>query len=94
MKANPGGQIALTEVLGREQLISQIRDTLEHQSIRINAERRIDKTTVIRKLHGGTEIGGVLKLPPGASALPWQDILTNAVRFDLLCSWWTLTRGL
>ncbi|WP_295393207.1 hypothetical protein [uncultured Thiodictyon sp.] len=50
MKANPGGQIELAEVVGREQLIEQIWDTLEQQSIRMNAERRIGKTTIIRKL--------------------------------------------
>jgi hypothetical protein len=50
MKANPGGQIDLAEVVGRDELIGQIWDTLEQQSIRMNAERRIGKTTVIRKL--------------------------------------------
>lgn len=50
MKANPGGQIDLAEVVGRDQLIKQIWDTLEQQSIRMTAERRIGKTTIIRKL--------------------------------------------
>jgi hypothetical protein len=50
MKANPGGQIDLAEVVGRDLLIKQIWDTLDQQSIRMNAERRIGKTTVIRKL--------------------------------------------
>lgn len=50
MKANPGGQIDLAEVVGRDELIGQIWDTLEQQSVRMNAERRIGKTTVIRKL--------------------------------------------
>ena len=51
MKANPGGQIDLREVIGRDQLIEQIWDTLEQQSVRMNAERRIGKTTIIRKLY-------------------------------------------
>jgi len=50
MKANPGGQIDLKEVVGREKIIEQIWDTLEQQSIRMNAERRIGKTTIIKKL--------------------------------------------
>lgn len=50
MKANPGGQIDLKDVIGRYQLLQHIWDTLERQSIRINAERRIGKTTIIRKL--------------------------------------------
>ena len=45
MKANPGGQIDLEEIVGRDQIIEQIWDTLEQQSITMNAERRIGKTT-------------------------------------------------
>ncbi|MES9905312.1 MAG: hypothetical protein ABW168_21880 [Sedimenticola sp.] len=50
MKANPGGQIDLKEVVGRDEIINQIWDTLEQQSIRMNAERRIGKTTIIKKI--------------------------------------------
>ncbi|VAW62226.1 hypothetical protein MNBD_GAMMA10-2516 [hydrothermal vent metagenome] len=50
MKANPGGQIDLKEIVGRDEIIEQIWDTLEQQSIRMNAERRIGKTTIIKKL--------------------------------------------
>lgn len=50
MKANPGGQIDLNEVVGRNEIIKQIWDTIDRQSIRINAERRIGKTTIIKKL--------------------------------------------
>lgn len=52
MKANPGGQIDPDEVVGRDVIIEQIWDTLEQQSIRMNAERRIGKTTIIKKLCG------------------------------------------
>jgi hypothetical protein len=50
MKANPGGQIDLKAVVGRDDVIEQIWQTLEQQSIRMNAERRIGKTTIIKKL--------------------------------------------
>lgn len=50
MKANPGGQIDSSEVIGRDVIIEQIWDTLDQQSIRMNAERRIGKTTIIKKL--------------------------------------------
>ncbi len=50
MKANPGGQIDLREVVGRDEVINQIWDTIAQQSIRMNAERRIGKTTIIKKL--------------------------------------------
>lgn len=50
MKANPGGQIDLKSVIGRSHVIQVIWDTLDQQSIVMTAERRIGKTTVIKKL--------------------------------------------
>lgn len=50
VKANPGGQIDLKSVVGRSQVIQLIWNTLGQQSIVITAERRIRKTTVIKKL--------------------------------------------
>ena len=59
MKANPGGQIDLKEVVGRDEVIALIWDTLVQQSIRINAERRIGKTTIIKKLNAEPRSGWV-----------------------------------
>jgi hypothetical protein len=59
MKANPGGQIDLKEVVGRDNIIEEIWDTLEQQSIRMTAERRIGKTTIIMKLRGQPRDGWV-----------------------------------
>ena len=130
MKANPGGQIDIKAVIGRERLIQVLWETVEQQSLVITAERRIGKTTVIKKMSlepregwvpvyqdlehchtaaefamavykeihqflsgkgkaarrvkelfaglGGTEVGGVLKLPEKVSA-NWKDVLTRAV---------------
>lgn len=50
MKANPGGQLPPSEVLGRDALISQLWDALETRSILMTAERRIGKTSIIRKM--------------------------------------------
>jgi hypothetical protein len=50
MMANPGGQIDLKAVVGRESLLRQIWETVEHQSIVMTAERRIGKTTIMRKM--------------------------------------------
>ena len=49
-KANPGGQIDLANVVGRDHLIETIWDILDQQSVIMTAERRIGKTTVIRKM--------------------------------------------
>ncbi len=50
MKANPGGNIDPAAVLGRDELIQTIWEILEQQSVRLNAERRIGKTSIIRKM--------------------------------------------
>ncbi len=50
MKANPGGQIDVTCILGRDQVVREAWDVLERQSLVIAAERRIGKTSVIRKM--------------------------------------------
>jgi len=51
MKANPGGQIAIEDVVGRDQLIQTLWDTLEGTSVIMTAERRIGKTSIIRKMN-------------------------------------------
>jgi len=50
MKANPGGQIDTKAVIGRDRVIQVIWETVEQQSAVITAERRIGKTTVIKKM--------------------------------------------
>ena len=50
MKANPGGQIDVKAVVGREEIIELIWDTLEKQSVIKIAERRIGKTTIAKKM--------------------------------------------
>jgi hypothetical protein len=50
MKANPGGQVDLRAVVGRDRLIRMLWETVEQQSLVITAERRIGKTTVIKKM--------------------------------------------
>lgn len=134
MKANPGGQIDTKAVIGRDPLIQHLWETVALQSLVITAERRIGKTTVMKKMAaepptgwlpvyqdleschsatefamavyqeihrflsrtgkftrrakelflavGGTEIGGLFKLPDKVAA-PWKDVLTRAIE-DLM----------
>lgn len=57
MKANPGGQIDIRAVVGRDHLIRQIWDTISQQSVVITAERRIGKTTIIKKMLAESDPG-------------------------------------
>jgi hypothetical protein len=50
MKANPGGNLAPEGVYGRDKLIDMLWERLENQSILMDAERRIGKTQVLRKM--------------------------------------------
>lgn len=50
MRANPGGTIAPTDVIGRDALARTIWRALERQSVILSAERRMGKTTVIGKM--------------------------------------------
>ena len=59
MKANPGGQIDINAVVGREPLIETLWQTVEQQSVIITAERRIGKTTVIKRMRHAPVIGWV-----------------------------------
>ncbi len=51
MKSNPGGQLPVEEILGRDHLIAELWDILERNSVVMTAERRIGKTSIIRKMH-------------------------------------------
>ena len=50
MRANPGGQIPPSEVLGRDALIERLWRILERQSLVLCAERRMGKTCLIKKM--------------------------------------------
>ena len=50
LKANPGGIVAPQDVIGRDKLIARIWRMLEQQSIILSAERRMGKTTIIKKM--------------------------------------------
>jgi len=130
MKANPGGQIPSSEVMGRDVLIQRLWDILERQSVVLSAERRMGKTCIIKKMReeapydklpiyrdlegvrtalefvqtvfqdvehylsglqrgaerirqllaqlGGTEVGGVIKIPDIAAS-HWKPLLIGTI---------------
>ncbi len=49
-KANPGGELAPEEIMGRESLIAQIWERLEQQSLIFIGERRIGKSSTLKKI--------------------------------------------
>lgn len=57
MKSNPGGQIDVKAAIGRDRLIQTLWESIEQQSLIITAERRIGKTTVIKKMRAEPAAG-------------------------------------
>lgn len=49
-KANPGGQIAPEEIIGRDDLIVELWQRLRQQSLIFSGERRIGKSSTLRKM--------------------------------------------
>lgn len=50
MRANPGGQIPPSEVVGRDDFIARLWQTIEQQSLLLSAERRMGKTCIVKKM--------------------------------------------
>jgi len=50
MKANPGGQLASEDVIGRDELIEGLWRVLQRQSLVLSAERRMGKTCIVKKM--------------------------------------------
>ena len=49
-KANPGGQIAPDEIVGRDELIDRLWERLKQQSLIFSGERRIGKSSILKKM--------------------------------------------
>ena len=49
-KVNPGGQISPDEIIGREELIENLWDRLQQQSLIFSGERRIGKSSILKKM--------------------------------------------
>jgi uncharacterized protein len=54
MQIIPGGEIPLQDIVGRDALVTNLVKTLKHQSVRLVAERRVGKSTVLRSLQANT----------------------------------------
>ncbi|ELS05349.1 putative ATPase (AAA+ superfamily) [Xenococcus sp. PCC 7305] len=83
-KANPGGEIAPQEIIGREKLIAQIWSILEQQSLIFIGERRIGKSSTLKKMKAESASSMVpiyrdlegIRTPIEFVEVVWQDIET------------------
>jgi len=59
MKANPCGMVTGEAIIGREYEIDEIWGALEKRSVLLTAERRVGKTSVLRKMSGHPRNGWI-----------------------------------
>lgn len=52
MKPNPGGTLTREAILNREKEIESIWRALQNQSVVVTSERRVGKTSILRKMEG------------------------------------------
>lgn len=57
MRVNRGGQLALEQILGRDEFVSDLWRELEQTSVVLTGERRTGKTCVVKKMHAGRPDG-------------------------------------
>ena len=50
MKPNPGGTLDPKDIIGRDETVTKMHEILQDRSIVLVSERRIGKTSVLRKL--------------------------------------------
>jgi len=70
-KANPGGSMDPKFIFGRDRLIDQIWDVLSRQCVLLNTERRIGKTSIVRKMAAN---------PPEGWLAVFQDLEKSTLR--------------
>jgi hypothetical protein len=92
MRTNPGGQLSPSEVVGRDRLIERLWQILERQSLILTAERRMGKTSVIKKMEAHPPEGKLivfhdlenLRTPLEFVNTVFADVEIHLSRFDRL----------
>lgn len=80
MKANPGGQLAPEEVVGRDSFIESLWNFLERQSIVLVAERRTGKTSIIKKMKAEPSPGNLVILSDVQAVSSSLDFVEKLMR--------------
>src|SRR5712691_1656169 len=89
MKAAPGAQLPVEEIFGRDPFIAELWRILDTNSVRMEAERRIGKTSIIHKMAAKPPAGWEvvsLDLEQVHSAAEFGEKICEKV-FDLLTGW-------
>jgi len=77
-RVNPGGNLPPHEVIGRDEFIAEMWETLQRQSIVLTAERRIGKTSIVKKMRAEPRDG------VGALYRSFEHVRSRSEFVDLL----------
>jgi hypothetical protein len=89
MRANPGGLLNLTDIVGRDAFIRQLWDAIDRNSVSLEADRRVGKTSVLRKMCAAPPFGweaAYLDVGKARSATEFAEIVAAEV-FKRLNGW-------
>ena len=103
MKANPGGYIPPEDVIGRDELIQRLWRILERQSLVLCSERRMGKTSIIKKMIAEAPKDKFLPIYRDLEGVKtplrrdhYISLTTDGTyefRFPLIKRWWRMNRG-
>lgn len=54
---NPGGNLPAPQILGRDELVAELWNVLERQSVALFSPRRVGKTSVLRRMAHHAPVG-------------------------------------
>lgn len=89
MKAAPGAQLPVEQIIGRDAFVERMWSTLERGSVRMEAERRIGKTSILNKMQAQPPAGWepvLLDLEEVHSAGEFAEKVCRSVH-DRLTGW-------
>jgi hypothetical protein len=76
MKSNPGGQLPVSEIIGRDDFVRRLWEIIARQSLVLTAERRMGKTHIVKKMMSAVP-GGILAIPGNKTPRDLEKVHTS-----------------
>ena len=76
MKSNPGGQLPVSEIIGRDDFVRRLWEIIARQSLVLTAERRMGKTHIVKKMMSNVP-GGILAIPGNSTPRDLEKVHTS-----------------
>jgi len=76
MKSNPGGQLPVCEIIGRDDFICRLWAIIARQSLVLTAERRMGKTHIVKKMMSAVP-SGILAIPGNSTPRDLEKVHTS-----------------